>query len=438
MHSGRAEFDSRVATATHTPSRGNTASASRPTTSISSLTARENLRLEKKLDPLIAPRLASPLLSTRQATPGPNDLDFKRVLERLNRITVQGGVDSRKLVLTDDKPVELLLDYNDTIFIRVPTFHQLSPLTISIKRSKGKLTTYVSKTIPEPMEALCDCSFRGDIVTIADLGPKFKCKSVFLAITAQEESVFTVKAHFGRTKPLLRITNKLLPQDTDEVDWMALLPQPSNKTKSCKTLRNFVEENQQLRLSPTFRDLTDRKEAWKHRRETVLRRFRENLSSKRSKALNIINKREIQRLERLRIAKEADLRTEKQRLEKKWLTFMAFSRFLDSIEAKITVRKAEIAAENFGNSIARKIQRKFRRLMGSNSRIIALNRALHGFQLMLEHTFIPFSLKIAGKIISCVRSAHKNASIRRKFQQFYRSGTILHSFNHRKKLETGN
>jgi len=341
-------------------------------------------------------------------------MDFKRVLERLNRVTMTGGVDTRKIVLTDSKPTEILLDYGEVIYVRLATLGQNAPLQVSIRRAKGKVVTFASRSNPEPMEALCEATFRGDSVVISDAAQKFRCKNVYLNITALEDSLFTVRLHFGRLRPTFSTTSKL-PQlpDGEELDWMSLLPQPSVKTRSSRNIRNFVEENRNS--SPCEqRDKRD----WKVRRDAVLRKLRLNRDQKKEKALHLINRREIQRLEKARLAHEAVLRDNREKIEKRWLSYLSFAVIMENLAGKMQLRIAEIAAENKKNAVARKIQRNFRLQLGVSAPNIALLRFLHSAQLCAHHSFLPLYHRSLWKVYLCVRQAAKNASIRKAMDRF--------------------
>lgn len=375
------------------------------------------MRLGNRGDNLSATRLPLPMIATAtigNSPSGPNEMDFKRVLDRLNRVTMTGGVDSRKIVLTDSKPAEILLDYAEVIYVRIATYSLNSPLQVTIKRMKGKVVTYVSKSIPEPMEALCDAMFRGDSVVVSDSAQRFHTKNVYLNITALEDSLFTLRLHFGRLRPNLSRASKLpvLP-DSDEVDWMSLLPQPSGKTRSFKNLRNFIEENRNS--SPVEQR---EKQDWKVRREAVLRRLQVNRTQKKEKALTMINRREIQRLEKARLAQEAIERSNREKNEKRWLSYASFAVIIEALSAKMRVRMAEIAAENKRNAVARKIQRNFRLQLGVKSPHIALLRFLHSAHLLTQHSFLPLYHRFLGKVYLCVRQAAKNASIRKAMDRF--------------------
>lgn len=413
MHSGRPESHPLTPNITPSPTRTG-ANTSRPATSISSLTVRENLRLGSRRD---FPAQPLPRITTAgigNSPSGPNEMDFKRVLERLNRVTMTGGVDSRKIVLTDIKPAEIILDYGEVIYVRVATLGQNAPLQVNIRRAKGKVVTYASKTNPEPMEALCDATFKGDLVVIADVAQRFRCKNVYLNITALEDSLFTVRLHFGRLHPTFSTTSKL-PQlpDGEELDWMALLPQPSAKTRSSRNIRNFVEENRNS--SPCEQR---EKRDWKVRRDAVLRKLRLNRDQKKEKALHLLNRREIQRLERARLAQEAVLRDNRQKKEKKWLGYLSFAVFLESLAGKLQLRMKEIAVEKKKNAVARKIQRNFKLQLGVKSQDIALLRFLHSAELLTHHSFLPLYHRSQWKVYLCLRQAAKNASIRKAMERF--------------------
>ena len=334
-----------------------------------------------------------------------------------------GSVDNRKLVLTEGKTVEVILDYGEAVYVRVGTFGQNSPLVVNVKRSKGKLVTFVSKTNPEPMEALCDSTFRGDFISVSDASPRFHCKNVYLNITAQADSVFTLRAQFGRMRPTLSAASKLplaLLADAEENDWMALLPQPSMKTKSTKILRNFIEENRSS--SPS--NLREKRN-WKSKHEAVLRRLQSNLTIKKEKALSVVNKREIQRREKALLAKNTEIKANREKVEKWWFSFITFVVISDNLTLKLDRKMKEIAMENKRNAVARKIQRNFKLQLGIKKDEIALIRFQHSAQLLTHHSFLPLYYRAMWKIYLCIRQTTKNASFGKGMDRFSRAVRVI-------------
>lgn len=71
------------------------------------------------------------------------------------------------------------------------------PLRVNIKRKKGRLETYVSRTIPEPNDELCDACYKKDKFLISDTGLKFRVEMVYFCLHAVTDSILTFSVGFG-------------------------------------------------------------------------------------------------------------------------------------------------------------------------------------------------------------------------------------------------
>ena len=115
--------------------------SSRPITSISNFTARENLRLEKRLGSAAISAIDSPRIAAFPLSPSlPSELDYKRAIEKLNRVAAHGGSAAHKLVLGERKMQgEVGLEEQEWLYVKVETKGKPVPLRVHIKRLKGKI-----------------------------------------------------------------------------------------------------------------------------------------------------------------------------------------------------------------------------------------------------------------------------------------------------------
>ena len=389
----------------------------RPLTSLSTFTTRENQRLEKRLgSPL------SPINFRRTELPPsqlPNELDYKRVLEKLNRIASHGGSTAHKLVLGDRKiPVEVMLEEEDWLYVKVETKGKPVPLRVYIRTIKGKVNTFVSKTVQEPLEVNCDFVVSGDTAIIRDTFARFRCNYVFLGIFSLEESVVSLRTHFGKLKPVTRLLSSRC-DDLDDCDLMALLPSPRPKIHPSN--RNFLQENLQTVSSAHFWSGSDDKKLLRaSRRQAAKQRFKIQLDLKRTKAMAAVNRGEIRKLEREKQAEILKEKQAKQTNERLLLTLIAFSSISDSLWTQFAYKRNLIQAENLKHKFAGKIQKSFRKcLNGLSMEKYVLLKAGQGLRLMVRCLGPLEEDRTVNRVVGCIRKAGRNARVNESFMEFW-------------------
>lgn len=125
--------------------------------------------------------------------------DYVRIINRLDKVATNQGLMTRRIDITDGRPMELILDQGEVQYFYITVKNKKCPLRIQLVK-KGKLVTYMSKSTPEPSEELCEEEFNNDDFQISDPGIRFSCEHVFLAVKALEDAKYQIKAAFGRKK----------------------------------------------------------------------------------------------------------------------------------------------------------------------------------------------------------------------------------------------
>ena len=171
-------------------------------TGLSSLTQRANQMLESLQRPedTFLAKSASAGLFSPTYNKLPSEIDFKRAIEKLGRVYAQGGVDALKLSLQEGKTHEVTLEAEEKMYARISLQGQLCPLVVTINRSRGRLVAYVSKTVQDPMEMICDAKVTGDRIWISDPGIRFRSNTLYICFAAVEECVFSLNVQFGQKK----------------------------------------------------------------------------------------------------------------------------------------------------------------------------------------------------------------------------------------------
>lgn len=130
----------------------------------------------------------------------PEEEDFKRVLDRLHRITARGGPQDQHFLLSEGKSSLIILETNERTYGKLALKGMKSPLSVHIKRTTGRLITCLSRSIIEPQEGICDSQYSGDSIEVADAGIQFKSPMLYIGFHALEMATFTVSIRFGRLK----------------------------------------------------------------------------------------------------------------------------------------------------------------------------------------------------------------------------------------------
>ena len=103
----------------------------------------------------------------------PSEQDFTRVLARLEMVASNRTAGHRKIILKDSDSVDILLDAGTTQYFSIHTKNMKPPMVVTLKRSKGRVVSYVSKTHTEPVKGMCEAVFKIDCFQVSDISAKF-------------------------------------------------------------------------------------------------------------------------------------------------------------------------------------------------------------------------------------------------------------------------
>lgn len=392
--------------------------SSRPTTSISSFTARENLRLQQRLGTAAIGSIESPRVADFSPSSLPSELDYKRAIEKLNRIAA-GGSTNHKIVLGERKVTgEMELEAEGWLYVKVETKGMPVPLRVNIKRKKGKIVTYVSKSVPEPSELQCEFISTSDIIIVRDNTVRFLGNYVFLGLFAVEEATFSLRTQFGKVKTVRKLLSRRC-EDMEDSDLWALLPSP--RPKESKFTRNFLQENRaKAGNSPWWSGSEDRKEQRESRQQAAKQRFRQQLGLKRGKAIAALNRAEARRREREEQARRLEESLERQECQQFWLKWASASLASERLWSLFEHKRSVIQVENLKHKFAEKIQKSFRSsLRGLEMREFLQLRAGQGLRLLVHSTALLDRPVVRRKIRTCLVLAGKNARVKTQFLQFW-------------------
>ena len=428
--------------------------ASRPATStISTMTTRQNERLEQRLahlsltSPCFEPRAAtaSQLVDPRRlGLKSPSDRDFRRVLDRLDKITSSQGTAYGRVNLKEGKAFDMPLDQGDRQHFRISTRNSPCPLRIAVKRT-GKTVLYLSRTLMEPSEALYDMTTKGEKLVLSDPGLKFKTESVFLTLIAQEDCKFTILATFGREVQeggkltirkrnihrdgTLKVLDEIKKDEKRLMELYSTVEEIEKKRKSAALLRSqskdFIELNKAVH-SP-------RPELYRERLDQLALRTSQaktlkaiHIEAKKGRALAMIYRREqLQEMARqTRLSAEARLR--RQASERKVVLTVFLTVSMERMYGAFVQGKLRAANEHRKATAAVRIQYQIRKWFNRVDRtglaFLIVHSAFHLFHQLCSPLLLAESSHIIKMCAADSRSNHKLASV---FRTFYRRTVLM-------------
>ena len=212
---------------------------SRPETShLSGLTHKENQRSLIQSSSLTQFFSYKSLEVTRPDTiwKMPSEKDFTKILTKLEMVSSNRTSGHKRILINDGENFEILLDSGSVQYFSINSKGQKPPLSVNIKRTKGKVISYVSKINPEPSRGMCDNIFKTDTFQVNDISPKFKNEAIFLAIEGINEAIITVFINFGRRITIKKASNLKFTQEEQEI-----IKMPETAALTTRKKKEFVE-----------------------------------------------------------------------------------------------------------------------------------------------------------------------------------------------------
>lgn len=403
------------------------------TTGLSTLTQRANQNLGERLSQEDENYRYSASMAHLKSGSNrlPSESDYKRVIEKLTRLYAQGGVDSQRTTLQEGKNHDLMLEADDWIYARINLQGRACPAVLTLSRNRGRVVSYVSKTIQEPMEMVCDAKFTGDRIWVSDPGVRFRANTLFIGFHALDEAIFTVNVQFGHKKKTQKGKYHLNVEAFGKDDYWTKLFSSFIEPKP-KLLKNFVEINRanQGRESPDKAiAMAERSVFADNRRREALKRWKEHQILRKTKAIEVVNRQELKEIER---EKQLQLMKERAAIEnahRKWVAMIWGLTTFEHLIERFTQRKEEVAAQFQKVAACLKIQQAYRKRLKRSDRLsIGLRRCCLNFRMAFRHLADLEGSDIKGNLMKCIRSSAKNARLPIQFQSFYAKGKCYSSF----------
>lgn len=417
----------------------------RPSTSkLSSLTHRENERMRYKSHLIISqPKTLKAIeSSSSQLLKSPSAKDFSKIITKLDRVATQNNFLNKKLILKEGKLFESVLQENENQYLRVFVKDKKCPCSVEIKRSSGNLRIFISRTVAEPNEDMCDCKYSKDNFSISDPGTKFRCEYLHFCIHAVKDCNFSMVVKLGRyeykstgnllagTKPdysleALKRDEALRAQFQRELDIVRLNKRKETMVKSKN--KDFIKLN--TLMSPRFSFRKDRspEKTWEYRKNEAKLRKSIVIEQKNVKVMLSINRREI-RLEKEKKQREQEIEKElRERLYKYWIIFIYQAKTLTCIKHHIMLGRTQIFQKLKISSSAKRIQKLYRlSTQGLSMHHISLLHCLDNLKLFRLVTHNQALSASKSSIFKLLQESAINSTLPNHFENF-RSKSNLYS-----------
>ena len=405
---------------------------------IPQLSARRNLH-EHKAPSSLVPILTSDLLSRPRSrsisalhmkSPLPSDRDYKRMINRLDKIIHGSALSFKCMTLSESKPADLTLDENEWQYLKVKLQGLQIPLKVSLHRAKGRLICYVSRTISEPTDFFYDEVHSTDDFLISEPGLRFKSSWLYIGIQCLEEATFTVAIKFGyvhRTKkrqvgcrPSAFEDLEELRRDEDKRKELELKVKEAlerRKERWKGSEMNFVRRNKGEEV------LVEReqwREAQVQRRIETFERKRAHLHSRKARAIANIQKQELRRQAEATARLVLQAKLQHERFQRQWLSLSSFLRASSYLHAnwlKAKQAKEDISRKMSAVHIIQRCYRRVRLFVNPKRKIKEL--LLH--HLMLHKGMFGEVVRAEGKemILAAIKNGVKSNGVRTQVLAWY-------------------
>ena len=415
---------------------------------MSPLTALQNERLETLTSAPTPPvTLTAPVSPNSRTGLGPSERDYKRLIDRLEKLASARAAGSNREQLRESKDFECTLEEGEMQFCFVNVRRRAIPLRLRIRRARGKLRIYVSKTMPEPGENSYDEVHRGDNVVLAEPGLKFKFPCYYLGFKAVEDASFVVTIAFGRDKTEDEVLNRRRQfksqtsgSNLDELRLdealklelklkVGVILQHRKASSAQFPLKDYVEMNKRI-LSPQSPERVTlascKTQVHLQRISTAQSRKRDNMEVKKQKTILAINRHRLRVEEEERVRRLQEQGQKKAVCEANWLALVLFAASGSDLMTRFLARKALILLQAQRNSaslyIQRLVRRRYRHVKGKD---LTLSAGLNCFRLFAGVAGPLLRLQGSKAVVQHLRASARNNLVQDSFKSFYRRVILI-------------
>ena len=420
---------------------------SRPMTSgISSLTVRENEKLERRLAIVEANAVRGQLHTAAAAigTEGhfvttPSDRDFKRVLARLEKLATSNGAAYGRVNLKDGKPYDTTLDEGDRQTFKVSTKGQPCPLRIYVKRT-GKSVLYASRTMMEPSETIYDVTTKGEKMLLSDPGLKFRHENVFLTVVSLEDIRLTITIGFGREvqegpgkltvrkrvvhkDETLKALDEIKKDEKKMLELMRKVERIEQQRKEAALIRSQAKDFLAINraVSPPRPDVySERQRALAVRTSQAKTVRAQHIEAKKERALAMIYRREQLQEEARQVRLATESKRKKELMERNILTVLFVGLSFEGINRTFIEGRHRYVEAQRKSLAAKRIQRHLRRWLSSLDRVgLALLISRSALWVFSRHCGTLIRASTEYHIKRCIEESRTNHKLPNFVKTFY-------------------
>lgn len=393
----------------------------RPKTShLSGLTVLENERISYANKKILKNKQSRKLGNSKtEAIFMPTERDFTKILTKLEMVASNRTAGHKRVNLKDMDSIEVLLEPGETQYFTVLSKNMKPPMGVNLKKTRGKVVCYMSKSNPKPAKGMCDGIFKVEEFQVSDISAKFKIDAIYLAIEAVTESILTLSITFGKVFSVKKASNlKITEEEQEIINRPDKNPRKIEKSAvKLNTIngKDFIQINiADMKPMASPKDLHLKELDWQKRRENVMIRRKMIIVGKKERTLVQINRHRIKREEE---KKERILKEELfvlQCLQKQWLCVVFFVRTMVDLR-KIRLENRKNTLDKVKKSVsASRIQKMYHRRVGNRPTDIILIRTSNLLHLFASHAKV-FSQK---KLVKCVKTSSNNHKLPYGFAKF--------------------
>ena len=378
------------------PKHSSTKSLSKDT-QISMFSQIENWRTEVLSNRILfTPQQLNPVRTMEKL----NSPDFKKILANLNKISLGPSIEDIKEII-DSQTESSLVGEDKMIYFKIYTKEKKGPLKMEIKRKRGKIQWFISKSYKYPHERAFDFTFIDDFFEVDEGKPVFLYEWLYIGVQGLSDCEFSFTARFVIGKKNLSfnekssrasLNSKNPSTNTEEsrynliIKVEKLLKDRKEKALKFANGKNFIKLNKESSKSTVFK-LVD---PWNERKEIALSKKKVRYQEKVQRAKDSMN-RKVMKLERLQTNTWVE-KNNKRDLKLRQVMWAKIIFFIKNTELlyKIVMERREFILNKVKNSIMlRKIQRRIRSFIHfTNSNQNALLIAMKNLIFMQSFLFV--------------------------------------------------
>lgn len=314
---------------------------------ISEYSIKQNDLLSSVISPLLSEStksLSLPCLSPKsfQFT----DSNYTKLIDTINEIVSPKDSSKSKEVFENDT-IDLQLLKGKIRFFWCSVKGKKSPLSLKIKKKKGKVQVFYSTSVQLPDHNHFDKIYTSDYIEIRDPSNHFRSENIYLGILAREDSDFLLSLAFGKSinslAELKRIKMDLKLNSPINDSIYSFDSEVRKKSPKVKTGKNFIQYNKTLKLQNfdmKISILTERAENWKLKQKKIVLKKKMNLDLKKQRIVDLLKWKMTKKEREQKKIAEDGLRDKVRRFNSTWLMLVYFAKSLQTMNKLIQDSKA--------------------------------------------------------------------------------------------------